>query len=449
MNARLFAAAALLAIPCTAASPRSALDSRISAMTARVSASDLRAIDAKLVSFGTRNDFSETLGSPTRGVFAARDWIRGQFEAIAARSGGRMSVRLDTFVHPKMPFTPRAVTESSVIATLRGDRPGPVYVISSHYDDCNGDCTDGAGDAPGADDNGSGTSGVIEAARAMAALAHFRGSIVFAVFDGEELGLWGAEHFSQELKEQGTQVGADLNNDIIGTPDSAGPDRNVVRVFSEAIPSGASPGLVNLFGTENDSPSRELSRFVAAVAPAYVPSMRVRQIYRADRFGRGGDQEEFQARSFPAVRFVEAHENFYHQHKNVRVENGVQYGDLLRYIDFSYLARVTEMNVAVAAALALGPQEPQDVTMPYHTLGYQQLGNDTMLAWQKAAGAASYEVVWRDTDATEWQHVKDVGDATQTTIAASHDDMIFGVRSVGRGGLRSVVVLPKPVRLHP
>ena len=418
-------------------------------MTGAVSASDLRAIDTKLVGFGTRNDFSETSTDPARGIFAARDWIRAQFEAIAAKTGGRMTVALDTFVHPKTDRTPRAVTESSIIATLHGDAPGPTYVMSSHYDDCNGDCTDGAGNAPGADDNGSGTTAVLEAAKAMAGLAHFRGTIVFAVFDGEELGLWGAEHFAESLKEQGANVAADLNNDIIGTANTSGPDKFVVRVFSEALPPDAKIGAVNTYGTENSSPSRELSRFVADAGAQFAAPTRVRQIFRADRFGRGGDQEEFQARNFPAIRFVEAHENFYHQHKNVRVENGVRYGDLVQYIDFDYLARVTQLNVAALGALALGPGEPQNVTLPYHGLGYQQLGNDTTLAWDRAPGAASYEIVWRATDSPVWQHAKNVGDATTGTVPVSRDDAVFGVRSVGPDGLRSVVVDPKPVRLNP
>lgn len=436
MNHRLPGVVLLLVLACGAAAAHGSRDPRIAALVAGVSASKLQAIDAKLVGFGTRNDFSERLSSHTRGVFAARDWIRSQFERIASQTGDRMSVRLDTFVQPKTSYTPRSVLESSVIATLHGDRPGPMYVMSSHYDDCNGDCTDGSGDAPGADDNGSGVSAVIEAARVMAGLRHFRGSIAFACFDGEELGLWGSRHFTQELKAQGTDVAADLNNDVVGTPNSTGSGRDRVRLFSEAAPDDSSSSL-------------ELSRFVSTVAQQYVPGMHVRQVFRSDRVGRGGDQQEFQAHGFPAVRFVEARENFYHQHKNVRVENGVQYGDLLEYIDFPYLARVTQMNVAALAALALGPGEPQGVTMPYHTLGYQYLRNDTTLAWRRAPGATGYEIVWRETTAPMWQHAELVGDVTHVTIPVSHDEMIFGVRSVGPKGLRSVAVVPTPVRLRP
>ncbi len=268
----------------------------ISAMVDAVKADRLQKDVEQLVAFGTRNDFSETTSTSTHGVFAARDWIAHQFEGIAATAGGRMSVSLDTYLQAKTPKTPRPVTESSVIATLRGEEPGRIYVMSSHFDDCDGHCTDGAGVAPGADDNGSSVAAVIEAARVMAG-THFRGTIVFACFDGEELGLWGSNHYAQELAAAHAPVAAVLNNDIIGN--SVGGDGvsepNVVRVFSEGLPAGTKISAVNFVGSENDSPSRELSRFVAEVVPVYVPEFTVRQIYRADRFLRGGDQESFQS----------------------------------------------------------------------------------------------------------------------------------------------------------
>ncbi len=426
-----------------AAIPAPTRDPKIEAMISSVSVARLRADEAKLVGFGTRNDFSETSSTATHGVFAARNWIRSQFESIAKTAGGRMTVRLDTYVQPKTARTPRAVTESSVIATLKGDEPGPVYVMSSHYDDCNGDCTNETRVAPGADDNGSGTAAVLEAARVMAP-HRFRGTIIFATFDGEELGLWGSQHFADELRHDGVHVVADLNNDIIGNT-HGGDGRHepgVIRVFSEALPLGAKPALVNLIGSENDSPSRELARYAGAIVPAYVSDFAVRQIYRADRFLRGGDQESFQADGFPAIRFVEPHENFTHQHQNVRVENGVQYGDLLRYIDFDYLANATRANVAVLASLALAPEPPAHAQLVMRHLGY-----DSTLRWQPVAGATSYEIVWRATDASVWQHVKNVGDVTQATVPVSKDDYILGVRAVDAQGLRSYVSYPFPVRV--
>lgn len=415
----------------------------IAGMVRAVSSERLKASDERLVGFDTRNDFSERASTKDRGVFAARDWIAGEFAQIAASAGGRMSVTLDTYRQPKTAKTPRAVTESSVIATLKGSAPGRIYVMSSHFDDCDGRCTDGQGVAPGADDNGSGTAAVIEAARVMAK-AQFRGTIVFACFDGEELGLWGSDHYARGLAQRHAPVLAVLNNDIIGN--SLGGDGKsepqVVRVFSEAIPARADVARVNLVGSENDSPSRELSRFIAEVVPVYLPDFSVRQIYRADRFMRGGDQESFQAAGYSAaVRFVEPHENFVHQHQDVRMQDGVQYGDLPQFVDPEYLRRVTQANVAVLATLAMGPAPPEKPEMVLAHLGY-----DTTLRWAPAADASSYEIVWRESDAAQWQYAKDVGNVTQATVPISKDDYVIAIRSVDAGGLRSPAVYPVAVR---
>ncbi len=416
---------ALLAAVLLGAAP--ATDSRISSLVAQVSPTRLKATETKLVGFFTRNDFSETTSTTDRGVFAARDWIKSQFEEIAKTSDGRMTVALDTYLQPKTPKTPRDVTESSVIATLQGDEPGPLYIMSSHYDDCNGDCTDGPREAPGADDNGSGVAAVLEVARIMTP-HRFRGTIVFITFDGEELGLWGSKHYADSLRDAGTQVAANLNNDIVGNSTGGGGahEPNVIRLFS--------PNL-------NDSPSRELARFVGEIVPQYVRGFSVRHIFRADRFMRGGDQESFQADGFPAVRFVESNENFTHQHQDVRALGGTQFGDLLPYIDYVYLARATQANVAALAALALGPAAPLKAELVMKKLGY-----DSTLRWQAAPGATSYEVVWRTTDASQWQHVKNVGNVLTVTLPLSKDDYIIGVRSIDATGLRSVASYPNAVR---
>lgn len=412
-------------------------------MVGAVSAADLQSIDTRLVAFGTRSAFSEQLDSPSRGVFAARDWIRSQFETIAKTAGGRMTVSYDTYLQPKTDRTPRAVTISSVIAVLKGDdSDGRTYVMSSHYDSRNSDGNDPTRDAPGADDNGSGTSAVIEAAKVMAR-TRFHGTIVFACFDGEEQGLFGSGHYAQTLKAQNVKVLGNLNNDIIGA--SVGPHGErapyVVRVFSEALPAEAKVRFVDMVGSENDSPSRELARFVKTTGEQYVKPMTGELIYRADRFLRGGDQESFTEQGFPAMRFVEKYENFHHQHQNVRVENGVQYGDLLRYVDFGYLARVTQMNIAALAALALGPEQPSQVQMLTKELGY-----DSTLRWQPSPHATSYEVVWRETTSPVWQFSKNVGNVTQATVPVAKDDYILGVRAVDANGLGSPVVYPVPVR---
>jgi hypothetical protein len=414
----------------------------IIAMVGNVDAVRLQASDERLVAFGTRNDFSDQTSTKTHGVFAARDWILSQFRAVAAKSHGRMSVALDTFVQPKTPRTPRSVLESSVIATLRGDDPDDIYVMSSHYDDCNGRCTDGAGIAPGADDNASSVAAVLEAARVMAA-TNFRATIIFACFDGEELGLWGSDHYARELAAAHVPVMGVLNNDIIGNSTGGGgsSEPDVVRVFSQALPVETQIARVNLVGSENDSPSRELSRFIAETVPAYVPGFSVRQIFRSDRFLRGGDQQSFQDAGYPAVRFVESHENFTHQHQDVRVDNGVQFGDLPQFMDWQYLKRTTQANVAALASLALGPEPPGRVQMVLHALGYT-----STLRWTPAPGATGYEVVWRATDEPQWQYAQSVGDVNEATVNVSKDDFILGVRSVDAHGLRSPAVYPVALR---
>jgi hypothetical protein len=444
MKLPLFAATLLVgAIGSNASLPTPSPYAPIAAMVGAVEASRLQSTVDRLVAFGTRNDFSERTSTRDHGVFGARDWIVSQFSAIATTADGRMSVTLDTYLQPKTSRTPRAVMESSVIATLRGTQPGRVYVMSSHFDDCNGRCTDGAGTAPGADDNGSSVAAVLEAARVMAR-TQFRGTILFACFDGEELGLWGSHHYALELAARHAPVLAVLNNDIIGNSVGGGgmSEPNVIRVFSEALPVGTDIARVNLVGSENDSPSRELSRFIAEIVPAYVTGFEVRQIFRSDRFMRGGDQQSFQDAGFPAaVRFVEAHENFTHQHQDVRVQNGVQYGDLPQYIDAAYLQRATQANVAALATLALGPAPPGNAQMVLQHLGY-----DSTLRWMGAADAVSYEILWRATDAPQWEEVRNVGDVTEATVPVSKDDYVLGVRSVDANGLRSPAVYPVAVR---
>ena len=239
--------------------------------------------------------------------------------------------------------------------------------------------------------------------RASWRLRTLRGTIVFACFDGEELGLWGSNHYARELAARHVPVLAVLNNDIIGN--SVGGDGasepNVIRVFSEALPTGTDIARVNLVGSENDSPSRELSRFIAEIVPVYVPGFDVRQIFRSDRFMRGGDQESFPRRRLLRRRFGSSKrtKTSSHQHQDVRMQNGVQYGDLPQYIDAHYLRRATQANVAALATLALGPAPPGDVVMLLQRLGY-----DSTLQWKPAADAVSYEVLWRATDAPQWEH---------------------------------------------
>lgn len=421
-----------------------AIDPAIATLVAGVSTARLRANDARLVGFGTRSTYSEKTGSKTRGVFAARDWIAAQFRAVARASGGRMTVALDGYVQEPRAHVPRAVEISSPVATLSGDEPGSrTYVISSHYDSRNSDNDDGVADAPGADDNGSATSCVLEAARVMAA-TRFRGTIVFATYDGEEQGLFGSGHHAATLKAANIDVQGDVNNDIIGASTDweghSGPDE--IRVFSQSLPLGAVPNVVNHVGSENDSPSRELARFAKDVSERYVPPMRAKLIYRTDRFLRGGDQESFLAQGFPAIRFVEPYENYDHQHQNIRLENGKQYGDLMQFMDFEYLTRACRVNVATLAALALGPGLVRNLKVLA-----QSLSNDTVLTWDPTPGAVAYEVVSRETSEPLWgPPLVSVGVTTATLRGYSKDNALFGVRAVDAQGRRGVVAFPTPQR---
>jgi hypothetical protein len=433
------------------------LDPQIAAAVAGVSAERLRATDERLVAFGTRSTFSEKSG-PNRGIFAARDWVAEQFRAIAATSGGRMTVAYDTYTQEQRARIPRAVEISSVIATLKGDDPnGRTIVLSSHLDSRNSDNDDGTADAPGADDNGSAVAQALEVARILAPM-HFHATIVFAAFDSEEQGLLGSGHFAKKLKDANVNVDADLNSDIIGssTAHDGTKHPNEVRLFSEAIATNVlpSPGptakpldaqaviaRLNALGIENDSPSRELARFCKETGEAYVPAMHIAMIYRMDRFLRGGDQTSFAEEGFPAVRFVEASENFDHQHQNVRTANGIQYGDLAKFMDFAYLARVTQINAADVATLAAGAGRPADVKIVAKDLAY-----DTTLAWTAVPFATSYEVVRRRSQDQSWSVVTNVGNVTTATLPVSKDDWLFGVRSVDAAGHRSVAAFPGVAR---
>jgi hypothetical protein len=442
--AAILAASLALAPRLAAADDPPPLDPDISAAIATISAAQLRATDQRLVAFGTRSTLSTTDQRPGRGVVAAREWIAAQFRQIAAGSDGRMTVTIDRYTQAadkdKRVDVPTEV--GSIIATLPGTEPGGrTVVISSHYDSRVTDVMDRVHDAPGADDNGSGTSLVLAAARALAPTAP-RATIVFAVFDGEEQGLLGSAHYAVMLKAAGTPVEADLNNDIVGA--SVGDDgvrrADQVRIFSEAIPAGANIARLNAIGAENDSPSRELARFTKLTGDAYVTTLHGDLVFRADRFLRGGDHESFNANGFAAVRFTEPVETFAHEHQDVRVEGGVQYGDLLQFVDFDYLANVARYNTAVLASLAFAPGTPKAEIV---TSG---LTNETTLRWAAVPGAERYEVVRRGSTEAQWSAVTDAGAALTLTLPFSKDVWQFGVRAIDAGGHASPAAYPTPAR---
>jgi hypothetical protein len=425
------------------AAPTPAPDPAISAMLAKVSPERLKATNTQLISFGTRSTFSEGQGA-TRGVAAAREWIAAQFREIAKTSGGRMTVSLDSYLQKADgKRIVRDVEISSVIATLQGDEPGTrTYVMSSHYDSRNSDNADSTHDAPGADDNGSGTAAVIEAARVMAALPT-HATILFATYDSEEQGLFGSAHHANALKAANVDVQGDLNNDIVGASvgDKGEKNPDYIRLFSQALATGADLKVINSVGNENDSPSRELARYAKETGDRYQRDFHSEMVNRTDRFLRGGDHTSFNAAGFAAVRFTEPVENFAHQHQTPRTENGIEYGDYQKYMDFDYLARVTRYNVSVLASLAMGPGCPTNAAVLT-----KELDNKTQLSWEGVAGAVRYEVVRRKTTDALWGEALDVGNVTAVTVPYSKDNWLFGIRAVDAQGRRGVPAFPMPVK---
>jgi hypothetical protein len=410
---------------------------------------DPRRIEAtvnRLVAFGTRHTLSSQ-DDPNRGIGAARDWIHDQLRGYAAASGGRMTVRLQSFIQPPASRIPVPTRITNVIATLRGDRaPDRIYVVTGHYDSRVTDVMNATSDAPGADDDGSGVAAVLELARVMAT-RHTEATVMFALVAGEEQGLYGSDYLAKQLKAAGADVQGMFSNDIIGTGDAhdgTPPDPYTVRLFVEGVPTAETPAQTAVrqsVGGENDGPSRQLGRFVQDVAQNGYTGMRVRVVWRRDRYLRGSDHVSFLTQGYPAGRFTEPRENFAHEHQDVRVENGVQYGDLARFCDFGYITRVARVNAAVLWSLAQAPSTPLDAKILT-----TQLTNDTTLQWRRGTepDLAGYEVLWRETTAPDWTHVLAVGDVTSVTIDLSKDNVLFGVRAVDRDGHRSPVAFPQP-----
>ncbi len=394
-----------------------------------------------LVGFGTRSTIS-TQDDPQRGIGAARDWIAAQFQEYAAASGGRMTVDVPSYIQPVAPRIPVPTRISNIRATLRGSaEPDRIYVVSGHYDSRVTDVLNGTSDAPGADDDASGTAVSMELARVMAKRAP-RATLVFLAVAGEEQGLFGSNFTAQQYAAANADVQGMLNNDIVGssTADDGTRDRRSVRLFAEGVLNPPPPSeLARIaIGGENDSPARELARFVTEVAGRDVTGMDVRVIYRLDRFLRGGDHLSFIQNGFPAaIRFTEPNENFDHQHQDVRVENGVQFGDLPQFCDFDYIAGVARVNGAGLWSLAAAPGTPRNVKVDA-----VQLTNNTVLTWTVDPAAASYEVVWRPTTEPFWTHRIPVGKVGTATIDLSKDNAIFGVRAIGPQGHRSPAAYP-------
>jgi len=403
---------------------------------------ELHATIARLVAFGTRHTLSDTK-SDTRGIGAARRWVKSRFEAISHDCGSCIEV-----VTPSQMFTGKRVPNSTevmdVVAIKRGkEDPDRVIVMTGHLDSRVTDVMNSRSDAPGANDDASGVAALMEAARLLSKRDN-RATLVFAALSGEEQGLYGGKVLADYAVAHGWNVEAELNNDIVGNSRGQNGviDNTGVRIFSEGTRSTETPEQAKqrgYHGGEVDSPSRNLARYMATLADGYLPDFHVRMIYRTDRYSRGGDQVPFLEAGYPAVRVTEGHEDYNHQHQDLRTDKdrGVRYGDTIDGIDFRYLARVTALNTLTMAALGNAPAPPNGVDIE------GALATDTQVKWHKMAGAAGYRVYWRDTTAPQWQYGRNVGDVDHAALEnVVIDDWFFGVSSISADGYESPVVFP-------
>jgi len=430
------------------------LDAETTRMIAAIDPARIKATDLRLAGFGTRNTLSSQT-DPVRGIGAARDWIYGQFQQIAATSGGRMTVELQSYTQPVATGIPTPTVITNVVATLHGSDPSAAnryYYVSGHYDSRCGNTSNGTCDAPGADDDASGVTAVLELARVMAT-HQFDANIVFTAVAGEEQNLYGSAHAAALAQQAGQDVQAMLNDDTVGASLGGNGISNpyTLRVFAEGVPTDETASEANKrrsVGGENDSPARQLARFIHSVAEIPETGMHIKTVYRRDRFSRGGDHISFLERGFrSAVRLTEPNENFNHQHQDVRVDpsTGEQIGDLPQFNDFDYLTRVAKVNAVTLAALANAPSTPKGARIS------SNLSYDATLRWNAntESDLAGYEVVWRETDENDWTHVIPVGKlepnasgVVSYTAPLSKDDFFFGVRAVDTDGNRSPVVFP-------
>jgi Zn-dependent M28 family amino/carboxypeptidase len=436
----LAACAALLALPAAAQSSYGE-QPLLHELAAQVSPEQQHAAIARLVGFGTRHTLSDTT-SQTRGIGAARRWVASQFDEYAKACGGCLTV-----VTPSEVFTnnriPKPTEVMDVLAIQRGTTdPDRVIIISGHMDSRVTDPLNATSDAPGANDDGSGSAAVIEAARVLSQ-HRFPATIVYAVLSGEEQGLNGGHVLADYAAAHGWKVEADLNNDIVGNTQgiSGLRDNTHVRVFSQGTKDNETAKEANerrLHGGELDTPSRNLARYMQTLASKYLTNLDVVMVYRTDRWGRGGDQNEMLKAGYPAVRVTEAQENYTRQHQDLRVENGIRYGDVIEGVDFAYLAQVTRLNVISLASLAMAPSPPTGVD----TKG--AVTADTKLSWAPVAGAAAYRLWWRDTTSPQWTHSRLATASPATLTDINIDDFFFGVSAISAEGWESPVVFPGP-----
>ncbi len=413
-----------------------------------VSPAELQATITKLVGFGTRHTLSDTK-SDTRGIGTARRWVKSRFEQISKDCGGCLTVITPSQVFSGERMPKEGAEVMDVVAIQKGTTdPDRYVVITGHLDSRVSNEMNSTADAPGADDDGSGTAAVIEAARVLSKYK-FAASVVYSVDSGEEQGLFGGKVIAQYAHDHNWYVEADLNNDIVGNSHGQNGIVNTtsVRVFSEGTRALETPKEAaerRYHGGEIDSPSRNVARFMQMLGDQYVPNWHVMLVYRTDRYGRGGDHVAFNALGYPAIRVTEANEDFTHQHQDVRVENGIHYGDVLSGVDFNYLGKVTAMNAVTLAAMAWAPAPPAALDIAADPAPGLSGGVDTVVSWKTPGNdAAAFDVHWRHTTDPQWDNLRFVGDVQQYTLKnVSIDDYFFGVASVSSDGFESPVEFP-------
>jgi hypothetical protein len=429
--------------------PKPPADPQIAAALARVSAQRIQANIEKLVSFQTRLTLSAQDADSVKaghGIGAAREWIKSEFESYSRACGGCLEVKTDSFTEAPAERIPKPTVITNVYAIQKGTGPESakrIVLVTGHYDSRNSDTLDVSGIAPGANDDASGTAVSLECARVLSQMK-FPATIIFLTVAGEEQGLNGSRHFARMARDQNWNIEAVLNNDIVGGDRSPQQNPEVVRVFSEGVPLAATETelrQVRNLGGESDSASRLLARYIAEVSRTYQTAAQPLLVFRLDRYLRGGDHYSFNQQGYAAVRFTEYREDYNRQHQNVRTENGIEYGDLPRFVNFDYVANVARLNAATLASLASAPAPPARVR-----LQTKELENNSTLTWEASPGSASYEILWRDTTSPEWEHAQPAGNVTRATLPLSKDNVIFAVRAVDSMGHRSLPVVPQPER---
>jgi len=435
----------LLLVPFVSFSQTKTKDDEIKKYVSDVSSDSLKSYIGKLVSFNTRHTLS-SVDDKNQGIGAARSWVLRKFNDYAKNAGGRMDVYLQQEdIQPDGKRIDKVTNLGNPIAFLKGTDPNDkrIFLISAHLDSRVTDVMNRTSFAPGANDDGSGVSAVIEAARILSR-SSFPASVIFVTFSGEEQSLVGSKFLADKAKKENLQIEAVLNNDMIGNPKSGETgetNSRTLRVFSEGLPYAEldkkAMGIRNL-GLENDSESRQLARYIKEIAEEYVKGLEVKLIYRNDRFLRGGDHSSFVGQGFPSVRLTEYFENYDHQHQDVRVENNKQYGDLPEFIDYNYLKRNVAANIAVLASLAKAASKPEKVEVMV-----KELTNSTSLQWEKPKSGtpAGYYILVRETDSPVWQK-KIFTKELSIKIPLSKDNYIFAVQAVNQSGNLSVPVIP-------